>query len=355
MLLDLGYTEIPITFDEWIKVMRELKAKYPDSIPYTSMDNLHWCEFVFNCYGISGKGCGWQPYMGKIIHNFENPLYKDALEVYKMMLNEGLMDPEFVTNKRQDFDDKRYNRNVLINQQNLAASFYFTERFLNNGIFNARPVPCQWAIVDDPRIDPEAVYEGPLPLGGHCVAVASTSQVKDAGLRFLEALLTEETKDLCSWGIENVDYKIVNGKKVVIPEAETPEAIGIWSMLHGYNQKSEVERDFSLAMERLKEETDISDEELNSYEKLCWDQFDKVMADAHTVPTRAMKFIILEADTLSRAQEAESEALTIAIKAMRGDITLEDFDVQAAAFLKKYQFITDEFNEKLPAAKALIE
>jgi ABC-type glycerol-3-phosphate transport system substrate-binding protein len=84
VLQDLGYTEatIPDTLDEWIEAMRKLKQKYPDAIPYTSMDNLHWSEFVFSCYGVTGRGTAWQEYFGKAIHSFEHPLIKDALSSY---------------------------------------------------------------------------------------------------------------------------------------------------------------------------------------------------------------------------------------------------------------------------------
>jgi len=62
-------------------------------------------------------------------------------------------------------------------------------------------------------------------------------------------------------------------------------------------------------------------------------------------------FIILDTDTGTRLTEAQNEARTIAIKAMIGELSLEEFDAEAAAFTKKYQFITDEYNKKLPEAK----
>lgn len=232
---------------------------------------------------------------------------------------------------------------------------------MNKGIAEARPVPGQWPIVDDPRIDPEALYEGPLPLGNGVVAIASTSKVKDAAIRFVEALLSDETLVMTTWGIENVDYKIVNGEKVEIKDEsikETP-AKSLYSMLFGFNTKVNIERIFKTCLnditEANKENPDITDEklekELEAYKDLCWKQFDKVYADAQSVPTRTInKFIILDPDTASRQLEAQNEALTIMVKAMRGDITLEEFDNQAAKFLEKYKFITDEYNEKLPEA-----
>ncbi len=348
VLQDLGYTKIPNTMDDWIEAMRKLKEKYPDSVPYTSMDNLHWCEFVFNSYGVSNYGYNWQIYFGKIIHNFENPLYKEAIKTYQLMLKEGLMDPEFVTNKRTDFDDKRYNRKVLVNQQNLAVCMTFAARFVNNGILEARPVPSQWPKIDDPRIDPQALYGGPSPVGNPCLSIASTSKVKDAGLRLIESFASPETKELAGWGIEGIDHNVVNGQKVSIIDSTSPKLM--YNMIHGYNSKAVIENMFATGIERLKA-AGADEQELNNYKELCWSQFDKIYADNVSVSIDVMRLITLEPDTASRRTEAESEALTIAVKAMRGDISLEEFDAQAAAFLKKYQFITDEYNQKLPEAK----
>jgi len=357
VLQDLGYTEVPDTLDKWIDAMRALKTKYPDSVPYTSMDNLHWTEFVFSCFGITGRGNGWQQYFGKAIHSFEHPLYKDALKVYKMMLDEELMDPEFVTSKRQDFDDKRYNRKVLVNQQNLGAAMGFSSRYMNVGVKEARTVPGVWPFVDDPRVDPSSIYEGVLPVGNYCVAISSTSKVKDTAIRFVEEMLSEETQKLTIWGIENVDYKIVNGEKQQIYDdgsgtQNLSPAKSMYSWLFAVNSRMNIQKAFATTLNDIKKANPgITDEELDAYSDISWKYFDKALEINNSYPTYVLnKFISLEADTASRQTEAANEALTIIVKAMRGDITFDEFDVEAANFLKKYQFITDEYNEKLPDA-----
>ena len=357
VLQDLGYTELPKTLDEWLDAMRAEKKKYPDSIPYTTMDNLHFSEFVFNCYGITGRGNGWQQYFGKAIMQFEHPLYKDALKVYNTMLKEGLMDPEFVTSKRADFDEKRYNRKTLVNQQNLAAAMGFCSRYMTYEIFDARTIPAPWPVVDDPKVDPNSVYEGALAVGNTCAAIASTTKEKDGAVRFIEELLSDNTKELAVWGIENVDYKVENGKKVAIVDDGTRKGLnkskGIYNMLFAGNTVTNIEKIFNVGIATIKErDPNANDKELEEYTKMSWDQYNKILELNAAQPTRAgfTYFITLEPDTQSRMVEAQAEALTIIIKAMRGDISWDEYDAQAAAFIKKYQFITDEFNAKLPAA-----
>lgn len=355
VLKDLGYTELPKTLDGYLDAMRALKKKYPDSIPYTTMDNLHFAEFVFNCYGITGRGNGWQQYFGKAIMQFEHPLYKDALKVYNKMLKEGLMDPEFVTSKRADFDEKRYNRKVLVNQQNVAMGMVFFPRYLSNGILEARSIVAPYPVVDDPRVDPNSVYEGALAVGNTGVAIASTTKEKEGAVRFVEQLLSEETKTLSIWGIEGIDYKVENGEKVqIVDEKTNTKSKNLYSMLFAVNTIANIQKSFNTGIATLKQKVPaITDAEIKEYSDLCWKQYNEVLRLNAAQPSRAgfTYFLALEPDTMSRQTEAYAEALTIIIKAMRGDISWNEYDAQAAAFIKKYQFITDEYNAKLPAAR----
>ncbi len=346
LLKDIGYTKIPETMDGWIDAMRKLKAKYPDSIPYTSRENLHWCEFVFSSYGCSGWGYKWQYYNGKMIHPFEHPLYKEAIKTYNLMLKEELMDREFVTSKNQDFQDKRLNKKVLINQQNAGGLSSWIYRFATVGIDEAIIIPAQWPKIDDPLLDPRSVYEGQLPLGTHSMAIASSSQNKDAAARFIEALLSDKCKELTIWGREGIEFNIADGKKVIdIEKSAQTEWRELYGAMFGGSRES-----LELWVQIAIENTKLDSAQKQEYKKLYWEQFNKVYADANSVPINPMKFIILEADTDSRRIEAENEARTITVKAMLEEISLEEFDVQAANFIKRYQDITDEYNIKLPEA-----
>lgn len=352
LLEEIGYTNIPETMDEWIDAMRKLKAKYPDSIPYTSRENLHFSEFVFQSYGCSSNGIGWQYYKGEVIHTFENPLYKEALKVYQLMLAEDLMDKEFVTSNAQDFQDKRLNRNVLINQQNLTAIATWVERFPKNNIPNVMFVPSQFPKVDDPRIDPINVYGGPASLGGHGVAISSTSKKKDASVRFLEALLSDECKELTVWGREGIEFDVVNGQ--IVPNYEKASETNwrlMYNMLFGFNTRGILE----LFAKSNIASSGLDDADKQKYEKIFLEQADKVLADINSVPMNPMNFIILDTETTTRSTEASTEALSIAVKAIIGEISMDEFDTLAQNYVKKYQYVTDEYNQKLPEAKTKIK
>ena len=347
LLKELGYTEMPDTLDGWLDAMRKLKEKYPDSLPYISRQNLHNLEFVFRAYGCTGD-CTWQYYKGKIIPAFANPLYKDALAVYRQMIQEGLMDQEFPTTNAEDYQDKRLNRNVLVNPQNIGGLTVWVGRFPQNGIEGVELIPGVYPIVDDDRIDPVTVYGGSPAISGHTISISSKSEHQEAALRFIEALFSEENRTLTIWGREGVEYNVVDGEKVLdFEKANETSWRWIYNFPFGYNTKETLQLNIkqNIAL------SDLSDEEKAEYEALFLKQANQIIENAMTMPLNLKPLIKLEDNNLSRETEAVSEALTIAMKTMTGEYSMEEFDKQAAAFIEKYQFITDDYNAKLPAVK----
>ena len=348
LLEGLGYAEMPDTLDGWLEAMRKLKEKYPDSLPYISRQNLHWAEFIFKTYGCSGNGADWQYYKGEIIPAFANPLYKEALGTYRQMIDEGLMDKEFPTTTTEDYQDKRLNRNVLINPQNIGGMVDWITRFPDNGIEGVMFIPGVYPEIDDERIDPTAVYGGPPTLNDHTISISSKSEHQDAALRFIEALFSEQNRMLSLWGREGVEYSIVDGEKVLDTEKSNETSWRtIFNFPFGYNTLEKLE----LSTKQFVAATDLSDEDKAEYETLFLENAKKAIDKRMSVPINPIGLIQLEDNNLSRKTDATNEALTIIMKTIAGEMSMEEFDQQAAAFIKKYQFITDDYNAKLPAVK----
>lgn len=348
LLEELGYTQMPDTLESWLDAMRKLKEKYPDSLPYISRQNLHWAEFIFKTYGCAGNGADWQYYKGEIIPAFANPLYKDALNTYRQMIKEGIMDKEFPTTTVEDYQDKRLNRKVLVNPQNIGGMVDWITRFPDNGINGIYFVPGIYPEIDDDRIDPTAVYGGPPTLNDHTISISSKSKHQEAALRFIEALFSEENRMLSLWGREGVEYSVVNGEKVLDAEKSNETS---WRMIFnfpfGYNTIEKLE----LSTKQFVAATDHTDEDKTKYEQLFLDNAKKCIEKRMSVPMNPIGMIQLEDNNLSRKTEAVNEAFTIVMKTIAGEYSMEEFDKQAAAFIGKYQFITDDYNAKLPAVK----
>jgi len=346
LLKEAGYTDIPETLEEWIEAMRKVKEMHPDSYPYIT--RLNWADFILQSYGC-GSGYGWQYYFGKVQNVFENPLYKDALATYRSVYQEGLIDPEFVTYSSTDYENKRMHNNCLINIQNLGAITTRLQRYTINKVKGAVIIPCQWPKLDDERIDPYTVYSGYPTLGSHCFAISSSSTKKDAVVRFIETLLSDEAKQLGDWGREGIEFNIVNGEKVL--DYEKSDALswrGIYNTLF-VNNKERIQ----ILADTYINNTEYDENFKKSYKDLYFKQYNKILNENFSLPTNPVSFITLSPDTLSRLTEANNEAQTLAIRAMIGEISYEEFENQAINFVQKYKSITEEYNQKLPEAKRI--
>jgi hypothetical protein len=180
------------------------------------------------------------------------------------------------------------------------------------------------------------------------VAISSTSKKKDAAVRFLEALISDECNNLTVWGREGIEYNVINGEKVsdYTKASETNWRL-MYGMLFGFNTKEELE---------LLAKTNIANTKFDNagkekYQKLFLEEADKALTDLNSVQMNPYNLITLDKDTVTRLTEAANEARTITVKAMLNEISMAEFDAQAANFMKKYQFITDEYNAKLPEAQ----
>lgn len=343
---ELNAGKVPVTPDEWYEVFKKEKAKYPDSVPYSSAGGLWPLELFFKAYGVSidRNGAGWQYTNGKIISAFEAPMCKDSVLYHKKLYDEGLLDKTFVTNKIQDFLDRKWNKKNIIAPNSLNSTLAYVGHYITNkvdgAVFAAGPLPR----VDDPRVTDNDVYTAYGLLGSHCVAIGGSTKNKDAVVRLIEVLLSDEVDELTSWGLKDVDFTLENGqKKATEKAAETVNLRKMYSFMFTYGSKSNV--DVSLADQLAKIDPAIKERyvaRINEGMKITYDQ-------AARVNPSPITYIQLSTDTQSKIKEAQELSKSIIIKAIIGEINMQEYDAQVSDYLKKYQFVTDEYNAKLPA------
>ncbi len=343
---ELNNGKVPVTPEEWYEVFKKEKEKYPDSVPYSSAGGLYPLELFFKAYGVSigGNGADWQYTGSEIISAFETPMCKDSVLYHKKLYDEGLLDKTFVTNKPQDFLDRKWNKKNIIAPNNLNSVINYIGAYITNNVdgavFAAGPLPR----VEDTRVTDDDVYTASGLLGWHCVAIGASTKQKDAVVSLIEALLSDEVMELTSWGLKDVDFTLENGqKKPTVKAAETVNLRKMYSFMFTYGSASNVE--VSLADQLAKVDPSIRDEyaaRVREGMKITYDQ----AAKANQNPA---SYIQLSADTQSKVKEAQELSKSIIIKAIIGEITMQEYDAQVSDYLNKYQFITDEYNAKLPA------
>lgn len=103
--------EVPVTIDDWYTVLKAFREQDPnqnglkDELPYTgtSSGNLIRLHDFAPSFGVLG---GFQFKDGEIVYGPIQPEYKTFLETMKKWYEEGLIDPEIITNDSKAIDYK---------------------------------------------------------------------------------------------------------------------------------------------------------------------------------------------------------------------------------------------------------
>lgn len=352
LLNEVGYTsKLPSTLDEWVDALKKVKAKYPDSIPYTTtgVDNYH--HFIFKPYGCE-SGTGWQYVGGKIINVFENPAIKEAILFGKKLLAEGLLDKEFATNKAADYTNKRMTKNSLIASMNLGSIGATIETYVKNNVDKAVIVPVKWPYVNESSLDPYSKYVPSNVVNNQCLSINSKTKQTAAAVRFVEALYSDKIKDAFIYGREGIEYTVASGKKVNNPEKQTETAWrNLYGMMFSYNplEKTIFKCDMAILVTKGDASLSYKSNFSQYFDAIYKEDYKKV---GYAPVTSTTSLIVLSTEANNLTKEAIAAQKSILLKAIMSEITIDEFAKQAGDLVKKYQSITDEYNKKLPDVKS---
>lgn len=205
------------TTDEFYEALKRLKELYPDSIPYASKtkDQIFY-DWAFG-WGVRGPSSSGS-YASETYDGTANtwklgavqPEYKDMLDFMKKLYNEGLLDPEFITDTPASWTEKM--------TQN-ERSFVTWDWIGRLGLFYDQ--------VKDKIPEYDLRYANPIgPVGkirslpkienyGFCVSNSSHSLEV---LKFLDYLLSPSGTELSTMGVEGVQYSTDASGKTIYPE-----------------------------------------------------------------------------------------------------------------------------------------
>ncbi|ACS99839.1 extracellular solute-binding protein [Paenibacillus sp. JDR-2] len=226
--LDKLNLKMPTTIDEFYEVAKAFTESDPDgngikdTYGYTSSSGGVWWQYpIFNAFDAStdrfkksadGK---WEP---EVI----SPGMEQALSFLNKMYNDKVIDPDFMINTDDQKVEKFITGKVGMIVNNLNATFY-------NDIYN------KFKKVYEDK-DPNTIINwvgtlkgvnGEQRMDGSSNFWCETSinagisdEKKQKALGLLDYLLSDEGQNLMLYGIENIHYKVEDGKKVPIM---TPE------------------------------------------------------------------------------------------------------------------------------------
>lgn len=194
--------------DEFYAALKKLKEAYPQSYPYASKTK----ENIFRdwSYGWGIGGASFPAYYDEKAKSWKlaytQPEYKEMLDFMKKLYNEGLMDPEFVTDT-----DASWTAKMTTNNKSFVTFDWIgrLDMFANqvkaqNPEYNLRygnPVGPTGHIRSLPRIDNFGI-------------VVSNNKNKQLAMKLLDYLTSPSGKSLVTMGVEGETFKMENGKPV---------------------------------------------------------------------------------------------------------------------------------------------
>lgn len=203
------------TYDDFYDVLVQVKAAYPDMIPFIARNGA---SGLMNNIGYSlgaGYGATFDPQAEKWIYQAARPEMKDVLDYLNKMYAEGLLDPDYATVSSGDWQQKMAN--------NQGFAYFDNINFANTNLAALKGlVPeAEWSVITTPENSfgySRAIYTNPHQMDKLWVISSKTDKL-DAILKLFNYLYTDEACDMLNLGTEGVDfYRDENGDCFLMDE-----------------------------------------------------------------------------------------------------------------------------------------
>lgn len=214
--LDKLQLSVPKTIDEWYKVLKAFKTQDPngngkaDEIPYVSDKSGHF-KIMSTAFGVR-SGFYVDPKTDKVVYGPIQPQYKEYISTMAKWYQEGLIDPDYITNERKNVDAKVLNEQAGAYYGTITSQLggYITQKADSNPDFALTPVNSP---VDSNGISYSNLDSRVCGVGDQCITITTTNPYKAQTVRLLDYIFSEEGRTLTNWGKEGESYEIVDGKK----------------------------------------------------------------------------------------------------------------------------------------------
>ena len=205
----------PFTQSEYLDIFRQFKEKYPtidgkESIAVTL--DAESKNYEGTLIGMYGKTTYYADENNNIMHKAKAPRYQDAIGFMNTLYTEGLLDKEWVVNKKEQWTQK-------LSAGNVFSTFcsYWDPDSANTSLASTVGEDAKfysYKVVAD-GVDPsETKYSGRSTLGWDAIGITSNCQNPEAAIKFIDFLVSEEGQYLMMWGLEGEHWDMVDGKHV---------------------------------------------------------------------------------------------------------------------------------------------
>lgn len=204
----------PFTQSEYLDILRQFKEKYPtidgkESVAVTvDAESKNYEGTLYGMYGMKNFYVDGET----LQHKAKDPRYEAAVTFMNTLYSEGLLDKEWVVNKKEQWTQKLSSGNVF----STFASYWDTDGVNASLASTAGPDAAfySYKVVADGTDPSETTYNGRSTLGWDAIAITSNCKNPEAAMKFIDFLVSEEGQYLMMWGIEGTHWDMVDGKHV---------------------------------------------------------------------------------------------------------------------------------------------
>jgi putative aldouronate transport system substrate-binding protein len=213
-----------ITIDEFTDILRKFTFNDPDkngkNDTYGYAASLNADKVLTPVLTFELGSMGWQESNGKYKYvdaQFDptNPAYKNVLEFTRKLYKEGVLDPDAAVNTVAAAND-RFTRGITGVKREFAGWLATGEKDLKKINPNAQ-LTYVFVKNDQGKVVGPGFGTGMFGLW----AVTKSAKNPEAAVSILEWMMSDEGWDQVLYGVEGVDFKMDNGKRVFDPASKT--------------------------------------------------------------------------------------------------------------------------------------
>lgn len=198
--------------EEFYQALKKVKEAYPNSYPYASKGLAYIFRDWSYGWGI-GNGDYYPAYYdekdGTWKYASVQPAHKDMLDFMKKLYNEGLLDPEFLTDTQDSWTTKMTTGKSFVTWDWIGRlDLFYNQIKGQNPEYNLRYAN---------PIGPTGNVRTLPKVSDFSVAVANNKN-KDAALKLLDYLSSPSGSELMTIGVEGVNFKWGDDKRPVYPQ-----------------------------------------------------------------------------------------------------------------------------------------
>ncbi|MEU8024857.1 extracellular solute-binding protein [Micromonospora haikouensis] len=226
-ILDELKQPVPKTWDEFYTVLKAMKAKYPDSYPYSdrwskptpggALLRIAGSSFGTQA-GWSFQHSTWDPAAGKFVYTGATEQYKQMIQYLNKLVTEGLLDPESFTQSDEAARQKLANGKSFVITSNAQTLVNDYRPDLAKTIPGAKLVNIPLPVGPAGEINPASRLENGVMISKK----ARDSKNFVAMMQFLDWLYYSDAgQEFAKWGIEGTTFvKDAAGKRMPAPDVD---------------------------------------------------------------------------------------------------------------------------------------